>query len=370
MANVKISQLASAGSLAGTEVLPVVQGGTTKKVTVQAIADLAGGGGLPTFGVTANGVLGSDLNISFTPKTSVPSNLGGGTSYDAIVGQYANINFNASGGYGGYGGGGAVTTATNIAFKYPYFNDCSFNGSTVVTSFSFPDTLYSSGSMTGFQFAGSALTSISLPKLIEAYGINISSTPSLTTFSCPSLVKFTGYSGLYIAMSFTGLTSITSANFPVLDEYKFQIYEPGYITTINLPSVTKVTGHTFYSNGSLGASVLSSFILPNVVKHEQTVFNLDSHSQLMTITLGTIGTLKSFGNSYSPVYLYLQNNALNQASVDGVLTLIASLDGTNGTTGAYNGLINLHGGTNAAPSQAGLDAKTILLGRGFTITHN
>lgn len=44
MGNLKISQLASATSLAGTEVLPVVQGGATKKVTVQSIADLAGGG--------------------------------------------------------------------------------------------------------------------------------------------------------------------------------------------------------------------------------------------------------------------------------------------------------------------------------------
>jgi hypothetical protein len=41
MADLKISALTSAGALAGTEPLPIVQGGSTKKTTVQDIADLA-----------------------------------------------------------------------------------------------------------------------------------------------------------------------------------------------------------------------------------------------------------------------------------------------------------------------------------------
>ena len=44
MAEVKISALTSATTpLAGTEVVPIVQGGVTKKVTTQDIADLGGG---------------------------------------------------------------------------------------------------------------------------------------------------------------------------------------------------------------------------------------------------------------------------------------------------------------------------------------
>ena len=42
MADLKISALPSAGALAGTEPLPIVQGGVTKKITVQAVANLAG----------------------------------------------------------------------------------------------------------------------------------------------------------------------------------------------------------------------------------------------------------------------------------------------------------------------------------------
>ena len=46
MANKKISELTAASTpLSGTEVLPIVQGGSTVKATVQDVADLAGGGG-------------------------------------------------------------------------------------------------------------------------------------------------------------------------------------------------------------------------------------------------------------------------------------------------------------------------------------
>ena len=40
MADTKISALPSAGALAGTEPLPIVQGGDTKKTTVQDVANL------------------------------------------------------------------------------------------------------------------------------------------------------------------------------------------------------------------------------------------------------------------------------------------------------------------------------------------
>ena len=45
MAEIKISQLSSGTTLDGTEVVPIVQGGATVKVTTQDIADLGGGGG-------------------------------------------------------------------------------------------------------------------------------------------------------------------------------------------------------------------------------------------------------------------------------------------------------------------------------------
>jgi hypothetical protein len=47
MADLKISQLTSASALTGTELIETVQGGTNKKTTTQAIADLASASGIP-----------------------------------------------------------------------------------------------------------------------------------------------------------------------------------------------------------------------------------------------------------------------------------------------------------------------------------
>ena len=44
MADVKISELTSAAALDGTELVPVVQNGSTVQTTAQDIADLSGGG--------------------------------------------------------------------------------------------------------------------------------------------------------------------------------------------------------------------------------------------------------------------------------------------------------------------------------------
>jgi hypothetical protein len=45
MANIKISELTAGGTLGGSEYVPIVQNGATVKTTVQAIANLGGGGG-------------------------------------------------------------------------------------------------------------------------------------------------------------------------------------------------------------------------------------------------------------------------------------------------------------------------------------
>ena len=46
MADEKISALPVAGTLDGTEPVPVVKGGVTKQTTTQEIADLGGSGGV------------------------------------------------------------------------------------------------------------------------------------------------------------------------------------------------------------------------------------------------------------------------------------------------------------------------------------
>jgi hypothetical protein len=64
------------------------------------------------------------------------------------------------------------------------------------------------------------------------------------------------------------------------------------------------------------------------------------------------------------------NCALNQTSVDDILLKLSLLDGTNGTTAWSYREVNLNSGTNAAPSQTGLDAKAILEARNCIVNVN
>ena len=59
MADVKISELTSAAALDGTELVPVVQNGSTVQTTTQDIADLGGGGGASYTDVTGTLTAGS-----------------------------------------------------------------------------------------------------------------------------------------------------------------------------------------------------------------------------------------------------------------------------------------------------------------------
>jgi hypothetical protein len=72
MADEKISALTSAGALAGTEPLPIVQGGVTKKTTVQDVANLKATpdlqqvtteGATTTVGITVDNGLGESIDI-------------------------------------------------------------------------------------------------------------------------------------------------------------------------------------------------------------------------------------------------------------------------------------------------------------------
>jgi hypothetical protein len=85
------------------------------------------------------------------------------------------------------------------------------------------------------------------------------------------------------------------------------------------------------------------------------------------MTLGTIGTLKAINGAT----INVSGQALTSASVNAILHLLVSLDGTNGTTLWGSGkTLTINGGTNAAPSGQGATDKATLQGRGATITTN
>lgn len=92
MADLKISQLSAATALAGTEVVPVVQGGSTKKATIDQILAPAAGKGID---FTANG--GNLLNQydegTWTPvdASGAGLTLSGASGFFTRIGRFVTV---------------------------------------------------------------------------------------------------------------------------------------------------------------------------------------------------------------------------------------------------------------------------------------
>ena len=101
------------------------------------------------------------------------------------------------------------------------------------------------------------------------------------------------------------------------------------------------------------------------IDRQGSYFYVGGNPNLKSIILPT--NLKT-----APYNIGFDTNALNQATVDGILNMLVKLDGTNGTQkwGIYSENIDLAGGLNDAPSPAGLADAATLISRGATVTHN
>jgi hypothetical protein len=87
MADLKISQLSSATALAGTEVVPVVQGGATKKATIDQILSPASGKGI-NFSAAGGDTLNMYDEGTWTPVDTS----GAGLTFDpGTTGMYTRI---------------------------------------------------------------------------------------------------------------------------------------------------------------------------------------------------------------------------------------------------------------------------------------
>ena len=104
-----------------------------------------------------------------------------------------------------------------------------------------------------------------------------------------------------------------------------------------------------------------------MVSYGSTIAATTGLGNLTTVTLGTPGTLKRI----SGATINISGQKLDQASVNGILALLVSLDGTGGTTlwGAGK-TVNLSGGTSASPSGQGIIDKATLVARTATVTTN
>jgi hypothetical protein len=90
--------------------------------------------------------------------------------------------------------------------------------------------------------------------------------------------------------------------------------------------------------------------------------------QLLTdIKIGTIGVLKKLGSGVLNVYV--EGCPISEQSMEDMLALFVSLDGTNGTTLRNSGFVQF-GTLTPIPNEQSLEYISILTGRGWTITYN
>lgn len=233
------------------------------------------------------------------------------------------------------GGSITLTMAALTSASFPALT--SMIGSLLVTaasctSFSMP--LLATG-MTTLSLTLGAATSIDLGSLVSVSG----NTFSITAANCTSLT----------------LTSLVSTPTAIISMNGLKV------TTLSLPALTTCVGVTATTNAFVTSANFSSLISIGGGS-----FNLGSCTNLATFTMSPVGTFKSCTSNFVIV-----NAALNQASVDAILAVFASLDGTNGTTSFGTGLtLGLNSGTSATPSATGLTNKGIIQARGATVNTN
>lgn len=327
--------------------------------TIEDIAQsVGGGGGLGSLKIETDGQLGNPLTMNVTPVIPVTDVVPGLNTYEAI----GSISVQLSGG-GGYGGGGAFT-ATTVAFpELTYAYSVNIGSTTTLETISFPDLERLASSM--YLSQNTALDTLDFPELISCSTIDISYMPNLTNLNFPSLVTIgnfgsNGDAGAFSYINGTQFPAIRTAGFGGQGIY-----------SINLPALTTVTGFNFYSNG------IQTISLSGLENFKQNYFSFDNKTTLTSFMVGAAGTTKTWGavnngpsGQYSNPFISFQNCSLNQASVDNILVVLASLNGTNGTTEAVGGVLYLNSGSNASPSQVGLDAKAVLLNRGWQVANN
>jgi len=256
-----------------------------------------------------------------------------------------------------------------------------------LTSLAFPLLQSVTGAVT-LNVGLDVITTISMPSLVQLTGnltIADGGADTLTAVSMGALKHVGGSLGLTLGSGFTGEagTLNLSSLVCVVGTYAVTAIGATGLTAVNLSALKVVTAAFNYSNmpsvtvlsapvlacASSNISItnmpaLTTINLPGLVAVGGSLSAFSGNGNITTVTLGTIGTLKKFGDE-----LNFSGQKLTQASVDQILASLASLDGTAGTT-SWAGEVDVSGGTSATPSAAGLVSKGIIVTRGGTVTHN
>ena len=190
-----------------------------------------------------------------------------------------------------------------------------------------------------------ALTSLSFPALVTVGAAFIPSTmASITTLSAPALTIIGG------SFSPNSMASLTTLSMPVLATVGGSLNPTnlGALTSLSFPALVTVSV-AFIPSTMAALTTVSAPALVTVGNGGGAgAINLStSMGNIANVTFGAVGTTKVIGGNIN-----ISGQKLTQSSVDNLLALVASLDGTNGTT-LYTSTVNISGGTNAAPTFTG-----------------
>ena len=203
------------------------------------------------------------------------------------------------------------------------------------------------------------LTSWNFPSLASVGGdVRAASFGSLVTLSFPALAFVGGNFNPNTMASLTSLGLAALAN--VLGDFHPQ--SMGALTTINAPALANVSGNITIDT----MASLTTVSLANLVTCPGTISLQTSNGNLTSVTLGTPGVTKALTGAS----IRIDGQKLTAASVNAILALLVSLDGTNGTTFWGSKTLIINGGTNAAPTGQGITDKATLIARSASITTN
>lgn len=372
MADKKISDLTAAAALSGPELFVGVQGGDDIKITAGQIKTFASAIVDPiTFTGDPTGLV---YGLQFE-ATRVGANVFSGLSFASDIefdaGEITTIDFGdvitfISGVFGP-----ELDAATDVAFSslqlvgsifgphVPAATTIDFSGLKEVGG-QFSPSLQSASSIAfaaltsvggNFSPQGGADTSVDFAALATVGG---TFNPTFALTGTPNFAALATVGGDFSAT----IAAATAVSFPALTSIEGSL----------IPTFTAATAVDFSALATVGGGLADDFSAAVTLAFPALITLADGISALTAPNLVhfSIGsTLKSVGGD-----VLIAGAALDQTSVDDLLVLLASLDGTNGTTSYDSHAIDLSGGTSATPGVTGLAAKATLVGRSNTVTTN
>lgn len=139
------------------------------------------------------------------------------------------------------------------------------------------------------------------------------------------------------------------------------------ISLNNLNYIYQYNDFTTYIK-AVNCASLTSFSISNLIESESEILSIEFNAcpLLTDITLGTIGILKKLGINQLAIYITCP---ISEQSMEDMLALFVSLDGTNGTTLRNSGYVQF-GAPTPIPNPTSLGYISTLISRGWTIIYN